>query len=93
MAFDLNKLVLTTQHGVPDAPKNWIYTTADALAAVNTAAYFNSASRHLKVNDTMDVVSSTGGTSVHSRVIVNAVVFDGEVDISDGAVLAATDTD
>ena len=93
MAFDLNKLVLTTQHGVPDAPKNWIYTSADAIADINTAAYFNSASRLLNVNDTIDVVSSTGGTPVHSRVIVNAVVFDGAVDVSDGVVLTATDSD
>lgn len=93
MAFDLNKLVLTTQHGVPGAPKNWIYTSTDAIADINTAAYFNNASRLLNVNDTIDIVSSTGGGPVHSRAIVNAVVFDGAVDVSDAVVLVATDSD
>lgn len=93
MSFDLTKLVLTTQHGVPGAPKNWSYISSDAIATINTAAYFNSASRLLSVNDTIDIVSSSGGTPVHSRAIVNSVVFDGAVDISDAVVLTATDSD
>lgn len=93
MAFDKTKLVLSSQHGVPSAPKTWIYTSADTIADINTAAYFNDASRILNVNDIIFIVSSTGGTPVHTINIVNAVTFDGAVDVSDGLVITATDSD
>ena len=93
MAFDINKLVLTSPHGVPSAPNTYVYTTTDALADVNTAAYFNDASRILKVNDVIMGVTSTGTTPVHAFYIVNSVVVDGAVDVSDGLVITATDSD
>jgi len=93
MAFDITKLVLSSQHGVPSAPKTWIYTTADTVATANTADYFLTASRLLKVNDIIFIVSSTDGTPVHTINIVNSVTIDSAVDVSDGLVITATDSD
>lgn len=93
MAFNLEKLVLATPHGVPGAPKHWIYTDTATIADINTAAYMNDASRLLNVNDLIFIASSTGGTAVNTINIVNSVVVDGAVDISDGLVITATDSD
>lgn len=84
MSFNKNKLVLVSEHGVPSAPKLWIYTTTDTIADVNTADYFLSASRLLSVGDTIIVHSSTGGTREVSMVVVNAVTVDTTVDVTDG---------
>lgn len=92
MAINKNKLVLMSQNGVPGAPKIWIYTTADTVATVNTADYFLTANDILSVNDIIFVVSSTGGTPVHTINIVNAVSST-TVDVSDGLVITATDSD
>lgn len=92
MAINKNKLVLISQNGVPGAPKIWIYTTADTVATVNTADYFLTANDILSVNDIIFVVSSTGGTPVHTINIVNAVSST-TVDVSDGLVITATDSD
>lgn len=92
MAINKNKLVLMSQNGVPGAPKIWIYTTADTVATVNTADYFLTANDILSVNDIIFVVSSTGGTPVHTINIVNAVSST-SVDVSDGLVITATDSD
>tara|TARA_A200000159_G_C7324331_1_gene340246 strand:- start:425 stop:703 length:279 start_codon:yes stop_codon:yes gene_type:complete len=92
MAINKNKLVLISQNGVPGAPKIWIYTTADTVATVNTADYFLTANDILSVNDMIFVVSSTGGTPVHTINIVNAVSST-TVDVSDGLVITATDSD
>jgi len=47
MAFDRDKLA---RLGSPNtnAPAIWSYTSADAIATVNTAGYFNNASKELK---------------------------------------------
>lgn len=84
MAIDPNKLVLVSQHGVPGAPKLYLYTTTDSIATVNTANYFLPASRILNVGDTIIVHSSTGGTREVSMVIVNAVTPDSAIDVTDG---------
>ena len=70
----------------------WYYTTADAIADVNTVGYFNDASGMLKVNDYMVIASSTGGTPVLSHAYVNANSW-GVVDIIDGVAITATDGD
>jgi len=92
MAINKNKLVLLSQNGVPGSPKIWIYNSADTIAAINNANYFLTANDILSVNDVILVVSSTGGTPVHSFVIVNAV-SSATVDVSDGLVITATDSD
>lgn len=74
------------------APSIHSYTTPDTIATVNTAAYFNNLSAILAVGDLIYILSSTGGTNVHTLnvVLTNAA---GIVDVNDGTVLAVTDTD
>ena len=70
----------------------WLYSTADTIATVNTAGYFNDASDMLNINDVLIVASSTGGTPVVSHSYVNANA-SGVVDVVDGVAITATDTD
>jgi hypothetical protein len=74
------------------SPIMWGYKTADAIADVNTAGYFNSVSDIVNVGDLIYCVTSTGTTAVATLVYVlsNAA---GVVDVSDGTTLANTDTD
>ena len=74
------------------SPTIWSYSTADTIATVNTEGYFNGASEILAVGDLMYLWTSSGGTpvAVLSQVLSNAY---GVVDIADGTVLAATDSD
>ena len=64
----------------------------NAMADVNTAGYFNYLSDTLEVGDLIYCVTSTGTTAVATLayVLSNAA---GVVDVSDGTVLANTDTD
>ena len=84
MSFDIKKLVLVSEHSVPNAPKLFLYTTTDSIATVNTADYFLSASRLLNVGDIIIAHTSTGGTREISLVFVNAVTVDSSIDVSDG---------
>lgn len=74
------------------APAIHSYTTADTIATVNTSGYFNNISVHLAVGDLIYCWTSSGGTpvAVLTQVLSNAA---GVVDVADGTVLAATDTD
>lgn len=89
-------LVLTDLHCIGGqagtAPAIWSYTSADAIADINTSGYFNDASLMLAVGDLLYIQSSTGGTRVATlaQVLSNAA---GVVDIADGTTLAATDGD
>jgi hypothetical protein len=91
MALNLANLAVVAQNGT-DLPRIFIYKTPDALADVNTAGYFNGASKILRVLDVIKLFTSVDGTPVVSESYVNANA-SGVVDITDGAVLAATDTD
>ena len=75
-----------------NAPSMYTYTSADAIATVNTEGYFNDLSDTLAVGDLIYVVSSTGGTRVSTltQVLSNA---SGVVDVANGTTLAATDGD
>jgi hypothetical protein len=73
-----------------NAPQIWTYTSADAIATVNTAAYFNDASSLLKVGDIIYVYDSATPTMSIVFVLSNA---SGVVDVSDGLTVTATDTD
>jgi hypothetical protein len=70
----------------------WHYTTADAVADVNTAGYFNSAAGMMELNDVVLCVSSTGTTPVISQLYVNANSGT-VVDVIDGVTITATDSD
>jgi len=68
------------------------YTTADAIADVNTEGYFNSVAQEVSVGDMIFVNSSTGGTLVATLVYVLSNTGT-VVDVNDGTTLANTDTD
>ena len=73
-----------------DAGAAWLYKSGDdAVAAINTAGYFNDASAELKVGDFMFICDSSN-VHVVSYVASNAA---GVVDIVDGTTISATDTD
>jgi|TARA_R110002012_G_scaffold10948_8_gene49314 hypothetical protein len=91
MAYSANGLNLIGGGGKAGAaPQVWTYTSADAIATVNTAAYFNNASDLLKVRDIMFIVDSNTPTLHIVSVLSNA---SGVVDISDGTAVAETDSD
>lgn len=90
MAFTRSSLYQVGPGG--SSPRLWMYSTADTVATVNTADYFLSAINELSLNDVLFVVSSTGGTPVVTINYVNA--NDGTtIDVTDGLVVTATDTD
>jgi hypothetical protein len=68
----------------------WFYTSADAIADVNTAGYFNDASNMLAVRDVIIVVDTATPTTSFVNVLSNA---SGVVDVSDGTAIVETDTD
>ena len=68
----------------------WFYTTADPIATVNTAGYFNAASNMLSVRDVIIVADTNTPTTHFVSVLSNAA---GVVDVSDGTAIAETDGD
>jgi len=68
----------------------WHYSSADAIATVNTAGYFNDASTQLGVRDVIFVVDTATPTTSIVSVLTNAA---GVVDVSDGLAITETDTD
>jgi len=72
------------------APQMWSYTSADAIATVNTSGYFNAAADLLKVGDLMYVRDSATPTASLVIVLSNA---SGVVDVSDGTAISVADAD
>jgi 2-hydroxy-3-keto-5-methylthiopentenyl-1-phosphate phosphatase len=70
----------------------WFYKTADAIATVNTANYFNDAIGMIRKHDVIIVVSSTGGTPAINLVYAKDVTSTA-IDVTDGLAITATDTD
>jgi hypothetical protein len=68
----------------------WIYQTVDAIATVNSAAYFNDASNMLNIRDLIIVQDTNVPTTNFVTVLSNA---SGVVDVSDGTVVVETDGD
>ena len=68
----------------------WIYQTTDAIATVNTAAYFNNASGMLNIRDLIIVQDTNVPTTNFVTVLSNA---SGVVDVSNGTVVVETDSD
>jgi len=73
-----------------NAPQMWSYTSADAIATVNTSGYFNSAADLLKVGDLIYVYDSNTPTASLVVVLSNTGTV---VDVSDGTSIAVTDAD
>lgn len=74
------------------APQLWSYTSTDAQTVIRAAGYFNDVSDEVKINDGIWCVSASGGTPVVVWSYVNANA-SGVVDITDGIVMTATDSD
>ena len=72
------------------APQMWSYTSADAIATVNTSGYFNNASDLMKVGDLIYVRDSSTPTATLVIVLSNA---SGVVDVSDGTAISVADAD
>ena len=68
----------------------WIYQTADAIATVNTAGYFNTAANMLNVRDLIAVMDTNVPTTNWVTVLSNTGTV---VDVSDGTVVVETDSD
>lgn len=68
----------------------WFYSSADAIAAVNSAGYFNDAANMLAVRDLI-IVTDTNTPTTH---FVNVLSNTGTVvDVSDGTAVVETDGD
>ncbi len=68
----------------------WMYTSADAIATVNTAGYFNSAANMLAIRDLIIVRDSNVPTTSFCTVLSNT---GSVVDVSDGTAVVETDSD
>jgi hypothetical protein len=92
MAFDKTGFATIGASKKGSAPSIYSYQTADTIADVNTAGYFNDLSDTLAIGDLIYCVTSTGGTRVSTltQVLSNS---GGVVDVADGTTLAATDGD
>ena len=90
MAFSKDGLNVIGAAKKGNAPSMYTYTSADAIAAVNTSGYFNDLSDTLAVGDIIFVHDSATPTMSIAMVLSNA---SGVVDISDGTTVAMTDTD
>ena len=73
-----------------NAPQMWSYTSADAIATVNTSGYFNDAADVLKVGDLIYVYDSNTPTASLVVVLSNTGTV---VDVSDGTSLSVADAD
>jgi len=87
MAFTASSLV---RIGGGSGVNLWMYQTADAIAAVNSAAYFNDASDMLNIRDLIIVQDTDTPTTNFVSVLSNA---SGTVDVSDGTAVVETDSD
>lgn len=87
MAFSAANL---TRVGGDSNGSLWMYTSADAIAAVNTAGYFNNAANMLAVRDLIIVRDTNVPTTHFCTVLSNT---GSVVDVSDGTVVAETDGD
>lgn len=89
MAYDSSKLFMISGP-TGDAPRVWsYYSSADAIADINTAGYFNNASVTLNAYDIIFIRDSANVMTI-SFVNSNS---GGVVDIVDGLTITATDSD
>lgn len=73
-----------------NAPSMYTYTSADSIATVNTAGYFNDLSDTVAVGDIIFVRDSATPTMSIVVVLSNA---SGVVDVSDGTAISVADAD
>tara|TARA_R110000824_G_scaffold137819_2_gene302538 strand:- start:379 stop:654 length:276 start_codon:yes stop_codon:yes gene_type:complete len=68
----------------------WFYSSADAIATVNTAGYFNKVSNEVSIRDVIIVTDTATPTTNLVNVLTNA---SGVVDVSNGTAIVETDAD
>mgnify|MGYP003629609500 FL=1 len=68
----------------------WFYASADAIATVNTAGYFNDVSDEVSIRDVIIVTDTATPTTNLVNVLTNA---SGVVDVSNGTAIVETDAD
>jgi hypothetical protein len=93
MAFDSAGFnTIGGQSKAGNAPSIYTYASTDAQSVIRFLGYFNAVASILKVGDIIFCYSATGGTPVMSTcyVVSNTGTV---VDITDGVVITATDTD
>ncbi len=91
MAYSVDGLQpIGGQSKAGNAPQMWSYTSADAIATVNTSGYFNDAADLLKVGDLMYVRDSATPTASLVIVLSNTGTV---VDVSDGTTISVADAD
>lgn len=91
MAYSVDGLQpIGGQSKAGNAPQMWSYTSADAIATVNTSGYFNDAADLLKVGDLMYVRDSNTPTASLVIVLSNTGTV---VDVSDGTTISVADAD
>lgn len=88
MAYSLSGLYQVGPAG--SGPRLHVYSSADAIADVNTSGYFNDASDILEVRDIIFVIDTATPSSTIVNVLSNA---SGVVDVSDGLTIPETDGD
>ena len=71
MAYAASGLVKLSNEG-PGKISLWCYSTADSLATVAGAGYFNSAAAHFNVGDHIAVTAGVGGTMAAKWYLVSA---------------------
>ncbi len=90
MAFTKSTWALDGSNFNSNVPRIHKYTSStDAIATMNTAAYFNDVSAEVSVGDQIYTIDSAGVATI-LYVLSNAA---GVVDTNDGTTLAATDID
>ena len=87
MAFNAANL---TQLAHGNGFKLWVYSSADAIATVNSAGYFNDSATMLTVRDVIIVLDTNTPTTSFVSVLSNT---GSGVDVSDGLAITETDSD
>ena len=101
MTVNMKYLSLMGYVGQGAGVRHWSYVTADTLASVDTAGYFNDASAMMKPGDlvyttvvnTLAAFDAGTHTSTTGGVALVNSVSAGVVDIADHTVFGGTDTD
>lgn len=98
MAFARSGLQMIGGSKSGNAPKIWLYKTADTQATVNTAGYFDNGSttntgmrNEMKVGDIVFVYDTTTPSLVLTY--VNEITAAGVIDIANGTTVSNTDSD
>lgn len=92
MAFNRDNFARVSSHANSNVPHMWAYKTDDAVAAVNTAGYFNEVSDIVGVGDKIYAYCAASGTPAPADFFV-ASNASGVVDVANGDALTVTDSD